>query len=39
MGEPSLEQFVAVAQGRKKVITDPEKAWQKFNLDYPRYAE
>jgi hypothetical protein len=39
MGEPSLEQFVAVAQGKEKALTDPEKAWLKFNRDYPRYAE
>jgi hypothetical protein len=39
MGEPSLEQFVAVAQGKEKALTDPEKAWLKFSRDYQRYAE
>jgi pimeloyl-ACP methyl ester carboxylesterase len=36
---PTLEHFVAVAQGRARAKTDAETAWVKFSQDYPRYAE
>jgi pimeloyl-ACP methyl ester carboxylesterase len=39
LGEPTLEHFVAVAQGRETASTDAEKAWLKFSHDYPDYAE
>ena len=38
LGEPTLEHFVAVAQGREAASTDAEKAWLKFSYDYPDYA-
>jgi triacylglycerol esterase/lipase EstA (alpha/beta hydrolase family) len=36
LGNPVLEHFVEVAQGRAKAETDAETAWQKFSRDYPR---
>ncbi len=39
LGDPVLEHFVQVAQGRAKARTDAETAWVKFTEDYPHYAE
>jgi len=38
LGDPVLEHFVLVAQGRAKAKTDPETAWIKFTQNYPQYA-
>ncbi len=34
LGDPTLEHFVEVAQGRAKARTDAETAWLKFSQDY-----
>jgi pimeloyl-ACP methyl ester carboxylesterase len=39
LGEPTLEHFVEVAQGRAEARTDAETAWLKFSRDYPNYSE
>lgn len=39
LGKPSLEHFVAVAQGRAEAQTPPETAWLKFVRDFPWYLE
>jgi hypothetical protein len=39
LGDPLLEHFVQVAQGRAEASTDAEVAWQKFSTDYPNDAK
>ena len=39
LGDPVLEHFVQVAQGKAKARTDTETAWIKFSQDYPNYTE
>ncbi|MGI9294128.1 MAG: alpha/beta fold hydrolase, partial [Pseudomonadales bacterium] len=39
LGNPTLERFVKVSQGKAKAKTDVERAWSKFVKDYPRYSD
>ena len=39
LGDPILEHFVAVAQGRAEAGTTAETAWIKFIRDYPQYVK
>jgi len=39
LGDPLLEHFVKVSQGRAEPETDAEAAWLKFSEDYPQYEQ
>ena len=39
LGDPLLEHFVKVSQGRAEAETDAEVAWLKFSKDYPQYEQ